>query len=489
MTTAACLAEIEAAVGRKLADDELSDLLTELQHRQRQAKADSAGDLEGAALKAAEDLANDLKAAAIIEKRNAALNLKRRLEGVDFIRSQFSDKPDLGLEALMVGVNRPKKGARWSAAAQQHELAGYYLGGFIADIEKMDLWQVLVSGELDRDISRALWQKGKEAPDLKGVPKEAQQIADVVAKWQEITRLDANKAGAWIGKIDGYITRQSHDIYRIRKAGYEAWKAEIYPKLDPKTFADVDKVDDFLKGVYDGLASGVHMKATASAPSGFKGVANVGRKMSQERVLHFKSADDWFDYNLKFGTGNLRESIMRGFDHSAKSTGLMRTFGPNAEATLQQIMESVTRSLKGQPEKLAAFRNDQNWLKNRFAQIDGSVNIPGNATAARVSGGIRALETVSKLGGSTISSFSDIPTYGSEMRYQGRSMLSGMAEAIGGLVKGRGSRERREMLSSLGVVFDSARGQIAARFSAPDDLPGWMSRTMQVFFKLNLQTW
>lgn len=488
MATADCLAEIEKAVGRALSDTELSDLLTELQRRQRRAKAESAGDLEGAALKAADDMANDLKTQAIIEKRNAALNLKRRIEAVNFVKTQFGDKPDLGIEALLVGVNNPKQGARWSAAAQQHELAHYYLGGFIADVEKEGLWKVLVSGELDRDIARALWQKGRDTPDLGGIPDEASKIADVVAKWQEISRLDANKAGAWVGKLDGYITRQSHDIYRIRKAGYEAWKAVILPKLDPKTFAETDDIDKFLAETYEGLASGVHLKAQ-SAPSGFKGAGNVGKRMSQERVLHFKSADDWFDYNLKFGSGNLRESVMAGFRHSANSTGLMRALGPNAEMNLQQILDDTMRSLKGNPEALAAFRDDQNWLRNRFAQVDGSVNIPGNATAARVAGSVRAIESMAKLGMSTISSFSDIPTYASEMRYQGQSMLSGIGEAIGALFKGRGSAERRQLLSSLGVVFDSAKGQIAARFSAPDDLPGRVSRGLSFFFKMNLNEW
>lgn len=488
MVASSCLDEIQKAAGRKLSDEELTDLLEELQRRQRRAQAASAGDLEGAALKAAEDYATDLKAQATIEKRNAALNVKRRLEAEDFIRSQFADRPDLGLEALMVGVNRVKKGSRFSAAAEQNQLAGYYVGGMIADVERAGLWPHLIRGELDRDIARALWQRGQDAPNMKGIPKEAQQLGEIIHKWQEVARLDANKAGAWIKKLPGYIVRQSHDINRIRRAGFEEWRDFILPKLDARTFDDVDDIGKYLAGVYDGLASGVHLK-TSSAPTGLKGTANVGRKMSHERSLHFKSADDWSDYNERFGAGSLREALLQGLERSAASTGLMRTLGPNAEANLKEIMTSIMRSLEGQPDRLKAFRDDENWLTNRFKELDGSTRIPANSMGAQVSASVRAVQSMSKLGGSVISAFSDVPIYASEMRYQGRSMLSGMGEALAGLTRGRGSREQREILGMLGVYFDSMRGAITSRFSGHDDLPGKMSRLMQSFFKWNGLTW
>lgn len=488
MVAESCLEEIQKAAGRPLSNDELDDLLSELQMRQKRAQATTADDLEGAALKAAEDYANDLKAQATIEKRNAALNVKRRLEGMDFIKSQFADRPDLGLEALMVGVNRARRGSRFSAAAEQNQLAGYYIGGLIADVERAGLWTHLVRGELDQDIARALWQKGQDTPDLRGIPKEAQSLADAIHKWQEVARLDANKAGAWIKKMPGYIVRQSHDINKIRRAGYEAWRDYIKPRLDPKTFDDVKDVDKFLAKVYDGLASGVHMK-TSSAPSGFKGVANIGRKMSHERTLHFKGADEWSDYNAQFGSGSLREALLSGLERSAASTGLMRTLGPNAEANLKQMMENISRSLEGQPDKLKSFRDDENWLQNRFGELDGSTRIPANSMAAQVGAITRAIQSMAKLGGAVISAFSDIPIYGSEMRYQGRTILSGMGEAIEGLTRGRGSREQREILGMLGVYFDSMRGQITSRFSGHDDMPGRMSRLMQSFFKWNGLTW
>lgn len=56
------------------------------------------------------------------------------------------------------------------------------------------------------------------------------------------------------------------------------------------------------------------------------------------------------------------------------------------------------------------------------------------------------------------------------MRYQGRSFLGSLSEMATGLLKGRGSREQREILSSFGVYADSMRGEIMRRFSADDSM-------------------
>lgn len=64
----------------------------------------------------------------------------------------------------------------------------------------------------------------------------------------------------------------------------------------------------------------------------------------------------------------------------------------------------------------------------------------------------------------------DLPVAASEMKYQGRSFLGSLSEMATGLLKGRGSREQREILSSFGVYADSMRGEIMRRFSADDSM-------------------
>lgn len=493
-----CLEAITKAAGRELTEAETKQLSRELDRRARAIRAtDTALSLEDAALKAADELGKSVTLAAAIEKRNAAINLKRRSAALGFIRESFAADPALGLRSLLTGTQRSRLGARRSAAAEQEQLRGYYLSGLLADLERTGHLSILTSGAADRDVARALWRLDDPEPDVGGLMPQAVEIAKVVRKWQEVARVDANKAGAWIGKLPGYVVRQSHDMWEIRRAGFEAWKAEVLPKLDLGRMAvDIDNIDDYLREVYTGLATGLHLKTSPDAKAGaFKGPANLAKRVSQERVLHFKDADAWHDYNQRFGAGNLREALFNGLSRSADSTGLMRVLGTNPGANFDQLVDEIASGLRRDPEKLAKFANEVGTpqspgaVRNRLLQVDGSLRIPVNQMIARASSSFRAIETMAKLGGSVISSVSDIPVYASEMRFQGRGFLSSMAEAIGGLFKGRAKGEQREILSSLGVAFDSMIGDITRWGAHDDSFPGRLSRMTQTFFKLNLQQW
>ncbi len=493
---ARCKPTVEQAAGRPLTDREMADLLSALQRRVKEKRAE-AKSRDEAVLLAADQIAKDATLAALIEKRNAALNLRRKVEAVDFVTRGWADKPVEGIEALLVGVNRARQGARASVAADQRALAGKYLAGFIADVERLgdQHMHLLADGAMDLDIARALWAKDNPGGPAFTGPKEADDIATVVAKWQEVARLDANREGAWIGKLPGYVVRQSHDQRKITAAGREAWKKSVLPLLDMGRTMDAARdADDFLDAVYDGLASGVHLKSSHAQPGekagGFKGAGNLARRVSQERVLHFKDADAWFTYNQQFGSGSLRESLLSGLDRMANATALMHTLGTNPAGMLDQIIAEAEQTQRGNVEGLRKLNESRKMLDNRLAEVDGRTRIPVSAMLARFAAGARAIESMAKLGGAVISAVTDVPVYASEMRYQGKSMLGGMLEAIRGLGKGRGTKEQREILAGLGVFFDSMRGELTSRFSAADDVPGTLSRLQNAFFKLNgLSLW
>jgi hypothetical protein len=485
-----CIDAIREA-GGDLTDNEIDELLTELQARQAAIKAtNTVVDNEEAAMMAAESLANDMKLAAVIEKVNAARNATIKLQAVDRIARNFSNNMAEGIEAMLVGVNKVRTGSRVSAMARQEALQGKYLGGFTGDIEKAGLAKILASGEMDRDIARALWSiDNPRAGKFEG-PDEAKAAAEIIRKWQEVARMDANGAGAWIRSIDGYITRQSHDSEKIRAAGFEAWKADIGPRLDWNRIAAERpglNQEKFLRDVYQGVASGYHLKTQQTSPTGFVGPANLAKKMSQERVLHFKDADAWHEYNASYGVGNVREAVMRSLQKASQDTGLLRTLGTNPESMLKSVVDTLAGKIDD-PAKLREFEGQRTRLEMFMKSVDGTMNVPVDATLARVSANVRGWQNMAKMGGALASQFSDIAFYASEMRYQGRGMLGSMAEAIGGMFRGRASKEQREVLASVGVFHDSMIGAIT-RDVAGDHTGGTMTRMQQTFFKLNGMTW
>lgn len=492
-----CFDEINRAEGSPLAEDELASLQEAIDARARYVAIRDGVDPQEARLRAGREVAEQVEMAAYIEKRNAAMNAYKRLERVAWVQQHFGSNVALGIESMLVGTQRAKQGARLSVASVQESLKAQYLAGLAHDLETSGHGALFASGAMDREVARALYDLRREGADLSTHSREAVDIARIVSKWQEVTRLDANRAGAWIGQRDDYITRQSHVPEKVRgqggDAGFQAWAAVARDKFDlPQMMAlsgatDPDKV---LRALWTNLASGNHLKAVPDdVASGFKGPANVAKKLSQSRSVIFRDADAWFDYNEAFGSGNLRESVLQGLERSAQATGIMQMLGTNPAAMVSAIRDDLTLAAKnaGNVEAVTKLADAQGAHERYLSVVDGSMNIAGNAMWARRAANVRSWETLSKLGGMLLSQLNDVAVYGSGARYQGRGFVSGMAEAVGGLGRDLSAPERRELAASLGVVLDNMAGELGRIGSFNE--AGGMTRAMGTFMKWNGSQW
>jgi len=492
-----CINIINAAAGRPLTPDEITDLTSELQSRER-AKLAEGKTLSDAAREAAVEWSAEIKTKAKMQRRNAAFMLKTKLQTIDKVRTQFGKNYGLGLESVLVGVNNAAKGARNSAALEMDMLHETYLAGLTNDLMLSGHLPIFTSGAMDREIANAMWALNRETPLPTNVPQEAIDIAKIAMKWQEMARRDQNKAGAWIKKMDGWIVRQSHDAWKIMGKGdtaaYKEWRDFILPQLDmARTLsqaglepADAEK---FLKDAWNAISSGVHLRAPETA-SGVGMPGSLAKKVSAERVLHFKDANAWFDYNARFGMRNVREAIAAGLTSASQNAGLMRVLGPNPEMNLNDIFNTLMRGIDDPAKRRDFEQAFRGKLDYQYKEISGYTKMPVSHIGAAWASSFRAGQNMAKLGLSIASQFSDVAIYGSEVRYQGGGMLSGVAESLGAVVKGVRAEERAPLLKSLSVYVDSMNGQIANRFSlAEEGMPGLVARMQQRFFKMNLMRW
>ena len=487
-----CIAEVERTAGRPLEEDERQQLADQMSEIISRAKAEAAEDAETAILKAVDDFTQDMVAAAVIEKRNAVLNKRAQLQTLDYLRSTWSEAPWEGLEAVLVGVSTARQGARDSVGNTQLSLFNSYSTGMIARLEREGVHSAFTSGKLDREIWCAMYELSQPEPNTQGLPKEAVTIARILEEYNELARRDANQAGAWIKKRPGRVIRQTHDPYRITRAGFEEWKAFVSERIDwARTMPGVKDADAALEKLYKRLASGVHVQYE-SPSSEFKGMGNIGRRMSHERVIHFKDADAAFEYNKRFGAGSLAEGMLYGLEQAAQDIGIMRKLGPNAEmnitAVIDQIMRDADENLPAADLKYLE-RRVKVIMGTRWPNITGASRIAEHDMLAAVSSGVRFWQQTSKLGAAALSAAADIPFYASEVKYQGGSFLGGMTEAITGLLEGKTPIEQKELLGMLGVLHDGMRATVATRFDARDSAPGAMAKATQVFFKLSGLRW
>ncbi len=489
----ACITELVKATG--IADEgRLEELLDAVVKRKarlaRDPRLSAVLNEDELLLAAAKQISGELVHNALVEKRNALLNLKRRIA-----RRQFYEAaPDLrlGIEAKLVGVNTPFQGARLSVDAQARALTRDYMAGMVIELDRAGLEGTVRRGDLDGQWARELYELnragGKGKPGVTG-SKEAAAIAGIVRKYQRLAVDNLNRAGADIGDYDGWIARSSHDPDLIRRAGFEKWRDKIIPLLDDRTFDNAVDPEEFLKRIYNALTTGVHL--TGEGLQGFKdpefsGPGNLAKRLSKPRILHFKDAASWLAYHREFSRGHLIDTVLRGLDQAARHTALMREFGTNPRAEFEadlRYLEETTRDRN--PSAVEKLRARTKALASRFDEIDGTAQTPVNRQGARIASSVRAVEAMAKLGNVLFASVTDIPFKAAELRYQGIGLLQSYADGVAALLRGRGRGEARDIADALRAGADGIVGTIAARFDSNDTLPGIASKFSNWFYRLS----
>ena len=306
-----CLSEVSEAFkkasGREMSEKDWTDMFDQLKDIKRRKKAQDQFKSDEQIYK---EIASEYAAAgqtlAKKQKYLRYLNVKKRLEMIDYLETNWDDKinPDIksGIVSMIVGSADHRMGSRNSAAARQEAVHHEFLTDLGRDIEDNNLWDLFAhSDEASQlQLSEALYainRKVKDPAVLSHIDPETKKLAEILVKHMEVARLRANRAGADVSRIDGYITEQSHDLYKMLAKGSGPWKDQVRNRLDfAKMGVDPANIERFLDTVYHRLASGVHLTKTAD-DSAFTGPKNIAKSMSQSRVLQFKSAKDWFEYN------------------------------------------------------------------------------------------------------------------------------------------------------------------------------------------------
>lgn len=491
-----CVASIEQTIGRTLTKREREDLGARILARKKKFVRQGLGDQE-AETRAAKQAADDAEIQRIIEKRNALINATKYFEAIDYVKRVWGDDPVNGIQAMLVGVEKGRFGGRNSIGSHQVAKQSEYLQAFISDLEDADLLHELSSGALDDDIAAALWAIQSDLPVDNSLPST--KIARIMDNHAERARMEANRAGANIARAPGYITNQTHDMFKIRGVGtfstlsaneaQENWVKFLMGDnplgrqlLDPETFDDAIDPKRFLETTWEALASGVHLHhGGEGVPSGFKGPSNIAKRMSEHRLLKFADAEAWMLYNRTFGSKSLREAYVSSLMRRANDTALMDGLGTNPRAMLDRIVTHIEQTADA--DRKRALSKKRALFENQMDVLDGSANIPGNAMAAKWWSAIRATQSLSKLGSAWLSAWSDLGFVQAEMRSLGAAFDNTYLQTLNGFAT---TKEGRKLAGSLGVFFESKAGLIVERFSADDSVPGSMTKALRLFFKASL---
>jgi len=430
----------------------------------------------------------------------------------------FNGDEQEGLISLLVGSNRLTMGARSSVGVAQNAAQGQLIAAFDGELTANNLDGMFdkADGRLQEELA-ITQQQISEGLEVTTKNKDVKKLAEIMEKHSEIARQALNARGANIPKMWGYVVKQSYDQFNVRAAAnrlgknlneitadpnlkgtdinynknFTAFKNFILQYLDgDRTFGNTDNINSFLMNSYNSIIG--NKIQVADGASGVFGSRSVTKGISNKRVLHFKSAKDWYAFNEKFGTGSLKETYYSGLMTSGRNIGMLDTLGTNPKKNFEKIRVAISNRMlanERSTESLSSYKQFEKFMN----VVDGTVyTFDGGKNGfaiSKYSAIGRAIGNVSKLGGAVISAAADIGIYGSEMKYQGRTFLGGMAEAMGGIGRIKNTKQKKDIAKMLGFIGDGTIYDVSGRFQVGDNLNKGWTQVQRTFFKYNLLSW
>lgn len=459
--------------------DEAEDHLADVQKRMVDYKRQGMNDADAIA-KATKDALAEESIIAQRQRFNSLMNLQKRMDTWNGVSQAIQNLKAMrkgavttasdmyeAIRSILVGVNRPIPYGRVSLDADMERSKANILGGFLKEIGETKLSRLAYSGKYDEDIVKEL--AGKNSKNA-----QAKQLADIYKRYGDMSKNAVNSEGAWIGDLKDYIAKNEHDWEKIDKAGYNNWKSDALKWLDhDKTFAGMDKprIEQFLQNTYNALVSGeffVGGKIGMKDPA-FQGPGNIAKGLSKERVLHFTD-EGWYQYQQKYGTSNsLAQSIQNTINRGARDSSLMHWFGTNPEAEFRDLLTRTQQEFSAEaPDEVREFQDKyKSKLQNRFDQLSGRGDMPGNQLTSSIGSAVRAFENITKLGFVPFAHLNIPVTRALNAHHWGDSVLGAIGDSFKSMLTSGHSNteEGRELLDLIGARNNGFISHIAGAYN------------------------
>ena len=504
MTVKDCILEIRDAVNDLFTEQEATEILEKVKNKLDEKRLRKEIDISEERI--AKETADEIKKEKLIKKRNA---LNDRLIAFELFSNNiqnFPGKPLAGIKASLGGITASNKGSRLSVDNYQILFKNKYEGGFQQEIAELDLTDLANRKEIhlpiiqevfdnpflrlsDFEIKKIKEDGGTLPPDAPKYNDEyAYKIAKVIRKYNDMVIDDKNYFGAFISRIPGYVFRQSHiDTKMLKAAGdnvtdeathKSAWIEFFKTKLDYNTTFKDENADKVLSQSWDNIISGHHIQ-TLDANQQF-GSRNIANKSSAERVFHFKDGKSFYEYDQKFGHGNLMESLLMGFEKAGQDVGLMKALGTNPRNTIDNVITLLRNHYGGTIAKDLNFKQ----IEPLFKELDGSINAGSGNVQAKIGSVVGALQETGKLGAITPTSFfGDLPNMMTEIKHQDMNMFDSMNIVFKELKRTNNKKELQEVLKPFNLFAGNFIGSLNQHSVIREELTGFFANYRANFYK------
>ncbi|MEQ1173667.1 hypothetical protein ABLU22_01370 [Acinetobacter lwoffii] len=292
----------------------------------------------------------------------------------------------------------------------------------------------------------------------------AKKISDKMGEVFEGMRERFNRAGGDIGKLDDWGLPQTHSLEKIVLAGKQAWVQKAEGLIDTSKYVHEDgtyysqqEIRELLEYSFDTLSSNGANKTEIGRQS-FGGNSKVTSRHSESRVLHFKDAESWMEYQAEFGGMPFVDLIEAHVNGLSKDIALVENLGSSPKNAMRILMDAAEQ--KDWQKGIDA--NDTGKSRKRaqtmFDEFSGQ-NTPQSEVLANMGLAYRSMNVASMLGGTTISSVTDQAMIAKTASIHGIAYRKTFGELISQL--NPKNKEDRQLAHSLGLATEEMLGSIA----------------------------
>ncbi|EHU1763530.1 hypothetical protein AYA84_RS19915 [Acinetobacter baumannii] len=351
----------------------------------------------------------------------------------------------------MSGIQSIDSKARGIAAIYRGELVDFYtnIKGGLGVFTDQDLVQKIVRERFGENTGDAL----------------AKKISDKMGDVFETMRDRFNRNGGDIGKLDNWGLPQTHNLEKIAKAGKEAWVNKAESLIDTRQYVHENgdyysqqEIRSLLEYTYDTLSSDGANKIEVGRQATGGGTSKVTNRHGESRVLHFKDAESWLEYQSEFGGMQFVDLVEAHINGLSKDIAMVENLGSNPKTALKILMDAAAKKdwEKGIDENKT--QSSRKRAQVMFDEFSGG-NSPQSQVLANLGIAYRSMNVASMLGGTTIASLADQATIAKNASVHNVSYR----KAFGGLIEqlNPANKEDRELAHSLGLATEEMLGSIA----------------------------
>lgn len=292
----------------------------------------------------------------------------------------------------------------------------------------------------------------------------AKKISDKMGEVFEGMRERFNRAGGDIGKLDDWGLPQTHSLEKIVKAGKQAWVQKAEGLIDTSKYVHEDgtyysqqEIRELLEYSFDTLSSNGANKTEIGRQS-FGGNSKVTSRHSESRVLHFKDAESWMEYQAEFGGMPFVDLVEAHINGLSKDIAMVENLGSSPRNSMRILMDAAEQKdwIKGIDADSTGKTRKR--AQTMFDEFSGQ-NTPQSEVLANLGLAYRSMNVASMLGGTTISSVTDQAMIAKTAKIHGITYTRTLGELISQL--NPKNKEDRELAHSLGLATEEMLGSIA----------------------------